>query len=343
MKKVFFVIFALLGLVFADVRAENSAYQANQGEKKALNSASQTKQSSTKQESTKQKAPARQANSAQTKINSSSDFNSTSKQNLNISKGQVLFLSFDKQGLKGISSTSNLYKKEQKHKFFAHPTKDNKVVLVFSSAYKKPIKKAKITALYKSGQSLKYDLLGNEGFYPKEFLKVDQSKITPPKEVLARIEKELSEANAVYATYTDESLFDGKFILPINSAITSKFGTARLFNQTLASYHSGVDFRALVGTPIVAANDGIVRIAKDRYYAGGSIVIDHGHKIFSQYYHLSELKVKVGQKVKKGEVIALSGDSGRVTGAHLHFGIFAGGTQVDPLDFIEKFNALFDD
>ena len=134
--------------------------------------------------------------------------------------------------------------------------------------------------------------------YPKEILKVAKNKVTPPKEVLARIQKELDEANAVYATYTDEALFDGKFILPLDSVITSKFGTARIFNNTLASYHSGTDFRAAVGTPIIAANDGIVRIAKDRYYAGDSVVIDHGYKIFSQYYHLSELKVKVGQRVK---------------------------------------------
>ena len=264
------------------------------------------------------------------------------KGDLNISKGQVLFLQFNKQGLKDIKIKSNL-KKEKKQKFFVHPTKDNKVILMFSSAYKKPVRRAQVTALYQDGQRLYYDLLGNDGVYPKEILKVAKNKVTPPKEVLARIQKELDEANAVYATYTDEALFDGKFILPLDSVITSKFGTARIFNNTLASYHSGTDFRAAVGTPIIAANDGIVRIAKDRYYAGGSVVIDHGYKIFSQYYHLSELKVKVGQRVKKGQIIALSGDSGRVTGAHLHFGIFAGGTQVDPLDFIKKFNTLFDE
>ena len=319
MKKVFFVIFALLGLVFADIRAENSASQANQ-------------------------ASTTQANSATNDLNSSSnaDFNASMEQNLSISKGQVLILQFHKQGLESIKSQSNAQKKEKKEKFFAHPENDNKVVLIFGSAYKSPIKEAHIVALYKDGKRLKYDLLGDEGVYQKELLQVAQSKVNPPKEVLARIQQELQEARKAYASYTNKALFDGKFILPINSAITSKFGTARVFNGTLMSYHSGTDFRAAVGTPVLAANDGIVRIAKDRYYAGGSVVIDHGYKIFSQYYHLSELKVKVGQKVKKGDVIALSGDSGRVTGAHLHFGIIAGGTQVDPLDFIEKFNALFD-
>lgn len=269
--------------------------------------------------------------------------NATKEQNLSISKGQVLILEFSKQGLQDIKSQSNTQKKEKKEKFFTHPDNENKVILIFGSAYKKPIKQAQISALYKDGKSLKYDLLGDEGEYKKELLQVAQNKVTPPKEVLERIRKELNEAKAVYATYTDKALFEGKFILPLQSVITSAYGTARVFNGSLMSYHSGTDFRAAVGTPVVAANDGIVRIAKDRYYAGGSVVIDHGYKIFSQYYHLSQVKVKVGQKVKKGEVIALSGDTGRVTGAHLHFGIFAGGTQVDPLDFIEKFNALFDE
>lgn len=268
--------------------------------------------------------------------------NATKEQNLSISKGQVLILEFSKQGLQDIKSQSNTQKKEKKEKFFTHPDNENKVILIFGSAYKKPVKTAQIFALYKDGKSLKYDLLGDEGEYKKELLQVAQNKVTPPKEVLERIRKELNEANAVYATYTDKALFEGKFILPLQSIITSDYGTARVFNGSLMSYHSGTDFRAAIGTPVVAANDGIVRIAKDRYYAGGSVVIDHGYKIFSQYYHLSQVKVKVGQKVKKGEVIALSGDTGRVTGAHLHFGIFAGGTQVDPLDFIEKFNALFE-
>lgn len=267
----------------------------------------------------------------------------TNDQNLSISKGQVLILEFSKQGLQDIKSQSNTQKKERKEKFFAHPENENKVILIFSSAYKKPVKEARIFALYKDGKSLQYDLLGDEGIYNKEILQVAQNKVTPPKEVLDRIRQELNEANAVYARYTDKALFEGKFILPLQAIITSAYGTARVFNGTLMSYHSGTDFRAAIGTPVVAANDGIVRIAKHRYYAGGSVVIDHGYKIFSQYYHLSQLKVKVGQRVKKGEVIALSGDTGRVTGAHLHFGIFAGGTQVDPLDFIEKFNALFDE
>lgn len=115
-----------------------------------------------------------------------------------------------------------------------------------------------------------------------------------------------------------------------------------MFNNTLKSYHSGTDFRAAIGTPIKAINDGIVKISKDRFYAGGSVVIDHGAGIYSQYYHLSKMNVKVGDIVKKGDIVGLSGDTGRVSGPHLHFGIMVNNNQVNPLNFIETINyALF--
>ena len=179
-----------------------------------------------------------------------------------------------------------------------------------------------------------------EGEYKKEKITVEGSKVTPPKDVLKRIEEEREEANKIYAMANVGLKFDSKFILPMSSMVTSAFGTARIFNGTLKSYHGGTDFRAAVGTSVVAANDGVVVIAKDRYYAGGSVVIDHGEGIYTQYYHLSALNVKVGQSVKKGDTIALSGASGRVSGPHLHFGVIAGGVQVNPINFVKKINEI---
>lgn len=84
-------------------------------------------------------------------------------------------------------------------------------------------------------------------------------------------------------------------------------------------------------------------IAKERFYAGNSVVINHGGGIYSQYYHLSKINVGVGDLVKKGEVIGLSGATGRVSGPHLHFGIMVNANSVEPLKFIEAINyALFD-
>lgn len=321
MKKIFFAVFFVNFLALNALASELSSEKATLNAKNSQNSTAKPKKNSQKP-------------------TANSQAKATSK-DLNISKGQALILEFKKQGLKDIKSHTNLLKSPKSQAHFEHPSDSNKVVIVFSSAYKKPIASADIKAFYADKSTMKYHLLGVEGTYASESLSVEPSKVSPPKSELKRIVAELKEANAVYATLTAESLYDGEFELPLQTPITSHFGTARIFNGELKSYHSGTDFRAAVGTPVLAANAGIVRLAKHRYYAGGSVVIDHGHGIFTQYYHLSELKVAVGERVKKGQIIALSGDTGRVTGAHLHFGVFAGGTQVEPLDFIEKFNALF--
>ena len=174
--------------------------------------------------------------------------------------------------------------------------------------------------------------------YKKETLNVQPGKINPPKSVQKRIQAELKEANKVYSTFTQGLFINKEFIYPLNSKITSPFGTARVYNGMLKSYHGGTDFRAATGVKIPASNAGIVRIAKDRYYAGGSVVIDHGSGIYTQYYHLSKILGKVGDEVKRGQIIALSGASGRVSGPHLHFWGFANGAQVDPMHFISNFN-----
>ncbi len=225
-------------------------------------------------------------------------------------------------------------------KWFAHPDKKGYKVAFFSASYR-----AKKDIKVKNGDAVNFGVtifkLAQRP-YKKEMLSVEPAKVNPPKTALARIKAEYKEASKVYANPAPKLLFNSKFEMPLNSKITSPFGTARMFNGSLKSYHSGMDYRAAVGVEIRAANAGIVRIAKDRYYAGNSVVIDHGGGIFTQYYHLSKIAVKVGQKVEKGELLGLSGASGRVSGPHLHFGVMVGGSQVNPLDFVNKVNMLFD-
>ena len=130
-------------------------------------------------------------------------------------------------------------------------------------------------------------------------------------------------------------------MLPMESVVTSHYGNARVFNSELRSYHAGTDFRASIGTPIKAINDGKVVLAKERFMSGNSVIIDHGEGIYSAYFHCSTLKVSLGEYVKKGHIIALSGDTGRVSGAHLHFTIMVQGVSLDALHFISTINALF--
>ncbi len=177
--------------------------------------------------------------------------------------------------------------------------------------------------------------------YPTETLSVDSAKVTPPPEALERIEQEKAEAEAIYHTITPKRYWNKPFIYPMDSVITSQYGSARTYNGVLKSYHGGVDFRARTPLPIQAANDGIVVLVKDRYYAGGTVIIDHGEGLYSCYFHMSRFNVNVGDTITRGQNIGLSGETGRITGPHLHFGLMVSGLQSDPLDFIDKMNTLF--
>lgn len=216
-----------------------------------------------------------------------------------------------------------------------HPTKSNSYFALIPIAYK--IKKDTLK-LHHVKEDITLHV--SKGNYKKETLHVSKNKVSPPKSVQDRIYTEYKEAMGIYNTYTKQRYWDKPFIHPLNSKITSEYGNARIFNGSLKSFHSGTDFRAKIGTSIIASNEGVVVIAKDRYYAGGSVVIDHGEGVYSSYYHLSEIDVKVGQKVTRSQVVGLSGDTGRVTGAHLHFAIMLFAQNINPLDFINKVNSL---
>jgi murein DD-endopeptidase MepM/ murein hydrolase activator NlpD len=108
-------------------------------------------------------------------------------------------------------------------------------------------------------------------------------------------------------------------------------------NGEVRSIHAGVDFRAAAGTPVRAPAGGRVALAADHYFAGTLVIIDHGLGLFSFLAHLSSLSVTEGQEVGRGEVIGLSGATGRVTGPHLHWSVRLPGARVDPLSVMALF------
>lgn len=177
--------------------------------------------------------------------------------------------------------------------------------------------------------------------YPTEVITVDHAKVSPPPEVLERIALEKAEAEAIYNHITPERYWNKPFIRPIDSITTSEYGSARTYNGVLKSYHGGVDFRAKTPLPILASNDGVVVLVKERYYAGGTVIIDHGEGVYSCYFHLSQFNVKVGDPVTQGQNIALSGATGRITGPHLHFGFMLQGIQTDPIEFMSQVETIF--
>jgi murein DD-endopeptidase MepM/ murein hydrolase activator NlpD len=173
-----------------------------------------------------------------------------------------------------------------------------------------------------------------EGKYKKEILQVAPKHVKPSAKDLQRIKAEKKEIRSIYASSNDTRLWFGHFIKPLNSDITSVFGNQRLFNGELQSYHRGTDFRAKVGTPVFASNFGIVRLAKNLFYSGNIVIVDHGKGIFTNYAHLSKIDVKTGQHITRGDQIGLSGATGRVSGPHLHWGVKINAAYVDPLQFL---------
>jgi murein DD-endopeptidase MepM/ murein hydrolase activator NlpD len=169
------------------------------------------------------------------------------------------------------------------------------------------------------------------GTYPKETLSVDPKFTKLPPEVLARTEREAKMIAALYERYQPFDHELRTLVYPLQSSITSPFGIKRLFNREVKSYHNGVDFRAQVGTPIMAPADGKIIFADNLFYSGNHIAIDHGAGVVTTYSHLSKMLVKAGDEVKAGDVIGLAGSTGRVTGPHLHWVVKLNTVTVNPI------------
>jgi hypothetical protein len=166
--------------------------------------------------------------------------------------------------------------------------------------------------------------------FPVKKLWVKEDYVTPPKDLLERISREAELTRAIYNIYSPEWFIHGDFILPVQGKIFPNFGERRVFNNKPRSQHSGVDIAALTGTPVKASNSGRVVLASQLYFAGKTVIIDHGLGVFSLYCHFSEIMVSSGQDVGKGEIIGKIGATGRVTGPHLHWSIRIKGSRVDP-------------
>jgi len=181
-----------------------------------------------------------------------------------------------------------------------------------------------------------------EGKYRSENLRVDTQHVTLSKENLERVRREKNEIRRIYSHSSDTRLWYGSFNKPLDSDTTSDFGTRRLFNGQHRSYHQGTDLRAAIGTPVYAANSGVVRLTANLFYSGNIVIVDHGMGIFTTYAHLSEIQVTAGHQIERGRQIGLSGASGRASGPHLHWGVRVNGVYVDPLQFTEVVSALLE-
>jgi murein DD-endopeptidase MepM/ murein hydrolase activator NlpD len=155
--------------------------------------------------------------------------------------------------------------------------------------------------------------------------------VTPDSTLMTRIKAELAKIRGARATDSDELAFETPLEWPVTGPISGVYGSQRILNGEPRAPHLGVDIAAAAGTPIKAAAGGTVTLAEpDLYFTGGTVIIDHGYGLSSIYQHMSRLDVTVGDAVQQDDVIGTIGATGRVTGAHLHWGVNWYQTAIDP-------------
>jgi len=138
-----------------------------------------------------------------------------------------------------------------------------------------------------------------------------------------------------YSLITPERYWETQFVQPLKGDLASPFGTFRVYDGTIPNRHTGQDIHAATGTPVLAAASGRVVLSRLMDIHGNNIIIDHGWSVYSEYAHLSVRYVVPGQFVLQGQVIGLSGSTGRSTGPHFHWEIAVDDIQVNPTAFIQ--------
>ena len=174
--------------------------------------------------------------------------------------------------------------------------------------------------------------------WPLEQIKgVPPATVNPPKAIAERIEREQARVVAVRTRDDARTGFTQPFIWPVQGRISGRFGNQRVYNGTPKAPHSGMDIAAANGTPVKAPADGVITFADPGLYlTGGTVVLDHGHGVSSNFLHLSRIDAKVGDAVKQGDVIGAVGATGRATGPHLHWGMNWFDVRIDPLLVLER-------
>lgn len=188
-------------------------------------------------------------------------------------------------------------------------------------------------------QSYEQMVVVQSGFYPNDPLLLVEPETIDPAVTEPEAQKIIELTRPATSTRYWQGIFQSPAYFP--DCFTSRYGNRRTYigagtGEKYFSFHSGVDFCGGEGLPILAPADGVVILAEFLTVRGNATLIDHGWGIYSGFWHQSEIKVSVGQSVRKGELIGIVGGTGRVTGAHLHWEVWVNGVQVNPLEWLEK-------
>jgi murein DD-endopeptidase MepM/ murein hydrolase activator NlpD len=179
-----------------------------------------------------------------------------------------------------------------------------------------------------------YDLMVVSRVFRTRRLTVNEAFVTPPASEQERIDREAALLAGVWNAPNPERLWTGAFVRPVPQEANSAFGTRSIFNGKPCNAHGGADFLSPGGTPIHAPNAGRIAVARNLYFSGNTVIIDHGLGLFSMMAHLARIDVHEGDRVSTGQLLGLVGATGRVTGPHLHWAVRAGGARVDPLSLL---------
>jgi murein DD-endopeptidase MepM/ murein hydrolase activator NlpD len=166
--------------------------------------------------------------------------------------------------------------------------------------------------------------------YPSIAVTVAKKFTEPSQEQLERIHQDKTVKQDVFQHTDSEREWSGKFRPPVEVPVSDVFGTRRTFNGKVQSVHQGLDYAAPTGTSVAAVNAGTVLLAGPLYFEGNCVVLDHGQGLLTLYLHLSEIRVKQGDRIARGQEIGLSGGTGRATGPHLHLAVRWQGIYLNP-------------
>lgn len=159
--------------------------------------------------------------------------------------------------------------------------------------------------------------------------------VNPPKSALPRIQQEAALLNELFRTTSAERRWRRDAVRPVEGVAVSGFGVRSVLNGEPRGPHTGLDLAAVTGTPVHAPTPGVVVYAREFYYSGNTVILDHGQGMFSTMAHLSVIDVKEGEPVAQGALLGKVGATGRVTGPHLHWAVRLHGARVDPLSLLD--------
>jgi murein DD-endopeptidase MepM/ murein hydrolase activator NlpD len=167
--------------------------------------------------------------------------------------------------------------------------------------------------------------------FPVQRLTLPASMVDLSPENERRADAEAARLRTLFGTISSERLWRGRFIRPVASEGKAEgFGSRRIINGKPRSPHSGLDFAAPAGTPVVASNRGRVALVVEFFFGGRIVVLDHGEGLYTLYMHLDRVNVAEGALVERGSIIGAVGSTGRATGPHLHWSAGLRHARIDP-------------